>query len=170
MIINEAKSIFLEVAWKEMICDTSLSYRKKIMNIMGTVTIASTSLCRYSTVAYHKILLKNKSAKKKRKRNVCLQVLFSLAKSRLTSEQGKVRRIVILAIILVCNQHVSTNPPQGGREQYYRMDNGLGADDDKKTLADKLQVASIANSLFVCLVLPPWCRFPSSFFSFSFRF
>ena len=92
-----------------MICDTSLSYRKKIMNIMGTVTIASTSLCRYSTVAYHKILLKNKSAKKKRKRNVCLQVLFSLAKSRLTSEQGKVRRIVILAIILVCNQHVSTN-------------------------------------------------------------
>ena len=92
-----------------MICDTSLSYRKKIMNIMGTVTIASTSLCRYSTVAYHKILLKNKSAKKKRKRNVCLHVLFSLAKSRLTSEQGKVRRIVILAIILVCNQHVSTN-------------------------------------------------------------
>ena len=79
------------------------------------------------------------------KRNVCLQVLFSLAKSRLTSEQGKVRRIVIFAIILVCNQHVSTNPPQGGREQYYRMDNGLGTDDEKKTLADKLQVASITN-------------------------
>ena len=68
-----------------------------------------------------------------------------MAKSRLTGEQGKVRRLVIFAIILVCNQHVSTNPPQGGREQYYRMDNGLGADDDKKTLADKLQVASITK-------------------------
>ena len=68
-----------------------------------------------------------------------------MAKSRLTGEQGKVRRIVIFAIILARNQHVSTNPPQGGREQYYRMDNGLGADDEKKTLADKLQVASISK-------------------------
>ena len=111
----------------------------------GTVIIVPTSLCRYSTVAYHKILLKNKSAKNKRKRNVCLQVLFSLAKRRLTGEQGKVRRIVIFVIILACIQYVSTNPRQGGREQYYRMDNGLGADDEKKTLADKLQVASITN-------------------------